>query len=59
MTSLALVWDLADAMNALMAIPNLVTLLALNGVLVADTQKYLWDDGGLEAESDELAKELA
>ncbi len=58
-TSLALVWDLADAMNALMAIPNLVTLLTLNGVLVADTQKYLWDDGGLEAESEELAKELA
>ena len=58
-TSLALVWDLADAMNALMAIPNLVTLLALNGVLVADTQKYLWDEGGLEAESDELVKELA
>ena len=58
-TSLALVWDLADAMNALMAIPNLVALLSLSGVLVADTQKYLWDEGGLEAESDELVKELA
>ena len=58
-TSLALVWDLADAMNALMAIPNLVALLTLSGVLVADTQKYLWDEGGLEAVSDEPAKELA
>ena len=58
-TSLALVWDLADAMNALMAIPNLVALLTLSGVLVADTQKYLWDEGGLETVSDEPAKELA
>ena len=58
-TSLALVWDLADAMNALMAIPNLVALLSLSGVLVADTQKYLWDEGGLEAVNDEPAKELA
>jgi AGCS family alanine or glycine:cation symporter len=58
-TSLALVWDLADAMNALMAIPNLVALLTLSGVLVADTQKFLWDDGGLEIESDETAKEVA
>ena len=57
-TSLALVWDLADAMNALMAIPNLVALLSLSGVLVADTQKYLWDEGGLEAASDEPAKEI-
>ena len=58
-TSLALVWDLADAMNALMALPNLVALLTLSGVLVADTQKYLWDEGGLEAVNDEPAKELA
>ena len=58
-TSLALVWDLADAMNALMAIPNLVALLSLSGVLVADTQKYLWDDGGIEMVSEEPAKEMA
>jgi len=45
--SLPLVWDFADMMNALMAIPNLVTLLALNGVIVAETKKYLWD-GNIE-----------
>jgi AGCS family alanine or glycine:cation symporter len=37
------VWDLADAMNAMMAIPNLVALLLLSGVVVAETRKYLWD----------------
>ncbi|OQA76519.1 MAG: Sodium:alanine symporter family protein [bacterium ADurb.Bin243] len=45
--SLPLVWDFADMMNALMAIPNLVALLALNGVIVAETKKYLWD-GNIE-----------
>ncbi|MDH7483115.1 MAG: alanine/glycine:cation symporter family protein, partial [Spirochaetales bacterium] len=56
--SLPLVWDLADAMNALMAIPNLVAMLLLSGVLVAETKKYLWD-GNLEMESpDQYFKEI-
>jgi AGCS family alanine or glycine:cation symporter len=42
-TSLALVWDLADAMNALMALPNLIALLGLNKVIVAETERYLWN----------------
>jgi AGCS family alanine or glycine:cation symporter len=41
--SLPLVWDLADAMNAMMAIPNLVTLLLLSGVIANETKKYLVD----------------
>lgn len=49
-TSLTLVWDLADAMNALMAIPNLVSLVLLNGVIVSDTKKYLWEEGGIDRE---------
>lgn len=52
-TSLTLVWDLADAMNALMAIPNLVSLIALSGVIVSDTRKYLWEEGGIEREAPE------
>ena len=39
--NLAVVWNLADCMNALMAIPNLVSLLFLNGVIVHETQSYL------------------
>jgi AGCS family alanine or glycine:cation symporter len=34
-------------MNALMAIPNLVSLLLLSGVIVRDTKTYLWDAAGL------------
>ena len=39
---LSLVWNLADCMNALMAIPNLLSLLFLSGILVHETRKYLW-----------------
>ena len=35
------VWTIADIFNGLMAIPNLIALLALNGVVVAETKKYL------------------
>lgn len=40
--NLSLVWHFADCMNALMAIPNLISLLALSGVIVHETRKYLW-----------------
>ena len=40
--NLSIVWNLADCMNALMAIPNLISLLALSSVLIHETRKYLW-----------------
>lgn len=49
--NLAVVWNLADCMNALMAIPNLLSLLFLNGIIVHETRKYLWR-GRLDEESD-------
>lgn len=42
--SLSLVWNVADIMNALMAIPNLIAVLLLSGVVVRETKKYLWDN---------------
>jgi AGCS family alanine or glycine:cation symporter len=35
------VWTIADIFNGLMAIPNLIALIALNGVVVSETNKYL------------------
>ena len=49
---LAIVWNLADCMNALMAIPNLLSLLFLSGVLVKETREYLWSNQ-LDEPSDE------
>ena len=34
------VWTIADIFNALMALPNLIALLALSGVVVAETKDY-------------------
>ena len=42
--SLAMVWNLADIFNALMAIPNLISLLLLSGVIAKETQHYLWNN---------------
>lgn len=39
---LHMVWDFADIANGLMAVPNLISLLALQGVLVAETRHWLW-----------------
>ncbi len=41
-SQLALVWNAADSMNALMAIPNVVSLLLLHRVIARETDKYLW-----------------
>ena len=35
------VWTIADIFNGLMAIPNLIALIALSGVVVAETKVYL------------------
>jgi AGCS family alanine or glycine:cation symporter len=39
-----LIWDAADIANGLMAIPNLISLLLLSGVIVKETKHYLWEN---------------
>jgi AGCS family alanine or glycine:cation symporter len=50
--TLPLVWSLADIANALMAIPNLVALLALSGVIVSETRQHLWDAASAGSKDD-------
>ena len=38
---LALAWDIADTLNGLMAIPNLIGVLACSGTVVAVTKNYV------------------
>ena len=47
---LPLVWDFADMSNALMAIPNLASLIALSGVIVAETRLHLWTGESVTAD---------
>ena len=56
--NLAIVWNIADCMNAFMALPNLISLLLLSGVAVNETRKYLWS-GHLDdiAEEEQLKEE--
>ena len=39
--ALDVVWDIADILNALMAIPNLIAVLLISPVIVKETKKYL------------------
>ncbi len=48
--TLPVVWTFADIANALMAIPNLISLLVLNKVIASETDTYLWR-GNLDAEA--------
>ena len=38
--TVAVVWNIADIFNALMAFPNLIALLALSGVVVRESRDY-------------------
>lgn len=55
-TSLDIVWTFADVMNGLMAIPNLIGLLGLSGVVVYETKRTL---DKIKEEKAEARKESA
>lgn len=40
--SVKIVWDFADFANGFMVLPNVISLLLLHKVVVAETKKYLW-----------------
>jgi len=47
-----MVWTCSDIANALMAIPNIIVVLALSGIIAKETKHYVWR-GNL----DEVSKE--
>jgi AGCS family alanine or glycine:cation symporter len=51
---LAVVWDAADMFNAFMALPNLIALILLSGIIVSETKKYLWNNNLDAISTDEL-----
>ncbi|RNE49714.1 alanine/glycine:cation symporter family protein [Corynebacterium alimapuense] len=52
---LELVWSFADLANGLMALPNLIGLLILSGLVVRETNAYLKFDPKLRASTEEVA----
>lgn len=53
---LSIVWIFSDIMNGLMAIPNLIGLILLSGLVVRETKLYLKHDPDFEADSDRIGR---
>ena len=51
---LGVVWAFSDVMNGLMALPNLIGLLVLSGLVARETKKYLDNDPKLRASKEEI-----
>ncbi|MBQ9691484.1 MAG: sodium:alanine symporter family protein [Eggerthellaceae bacterium] len=48
------VWDMSDIANALMAVPNIIVVLLLSGVIARETKHYVWENNLDEANTDEI-----
>ena len=53
-TELELAWTFADLANGLMALPNLIGLILLSGLVVRETKAYLKFDPTLRARPDDI-----
>ncbi|MDF1489355.1 alanine/glycine:cation symporter family protein [Tessaracoccus caeni] len=58
-TTLGVVWNFSDVMNGLMALPNLVGMLILSGLVARETRAYLKNDPKLEASTAEVEAFMA
>ena len=55
-THLETVWSVASALNGLMALPNLIGLIVLSGLIARETKAYLKFDPQLRATAAEIDK---
>ena len=53
---LAIVWTFSDIMNGIMAIPNLIGLILLSGLVVRETKLYLKHDPNFDATPEEIQR---
>lgn len=58
-TELKVVWNFSDVANGLMALPNLVGILILSGLIARETRFYLKHDPKLEASKEEIEAFMA
>ena len=55
--SIDLIWNFADITNGLMAIPNLIALILLSGIVAAETKKYLKNNNIDKCSDDEIIEQ--
>ena len=53
------IWLFSDIFNGLMALPNLIGLLVLSGLIARETKHYLKHDPKLEATAEEIEAFMA
>src|SRR5690625_4125430 len=58
-SELEVVWLFSDIFNGLMALPNLIGLLVLSGLIARETKYYLQHDPKLEADRDQIEAFMA
>lgn len=58
-TELTAVWNFSDMMNGLMALPNLIGLLIMSGLIARETKWYLKNDPKLEADKAQIEDFMA
>ena len=49
-----IVWTCSDIANALMAVPNIIVVLLLSGIVARETKHYVWEDNLDEECTDEI-----
>lgn len=49
-----MVWNFADVMNALMAIPNCIAVLGLSAIIARETKHYVYDGNLDEVDDTEI-----
>lgn len=47
-------WTISDIGNALMALPNIIVVLLLSGLIARETKHYVWDGNLDEHSNDEI-----
>lgn len=50
----SVVWNVADVMNALMAIPNCIAVLGLSAIIARETKHYVYDHNLEEVDKTEI-----
>ena len=50
----SIVWDFADVMNALMAIPSCIAVLGLSALIARETKHYVYDGNIEEIDDTEI-----
>lgn len=56
---LEIVWDFSDLTNGLMAVPNIIGLLAMSGLIARETKRYLQIDPRMDSSAEDIDRQMS